>query len=243
MTGGVVGTEGYWNATITLSQTFAAGSHNLTATYIPTVNFYLPSANNTSFDSRGFSTLVFIRPSLDGIGQPSLNDRTVRGDNVTFHILLRDNTGAELSGQSLTVSLPGTSVIGAFTTEDNGTAYGSLEVPANVSVGPNDIHVEYAGISGSTGLIGSNSTTQFVVLSATNTTITQYPELLTAGDQIFVNGTLLDDLNQPLQTNGEDAPGIVYLLIDGIPVASATTNASSGAVSYTHLTLPTILRV
>jgi transglutaminase-like putative cysteine protease len=237
VSGGAIGTEGYWNATITLSQTFQAGTHNITATYIPTVNFYLASTNNTTFDSRGFSTLVFLRPSLDGIGQPSLNDRTVRGNNVTFHILLRDNTGANLDGQSLTVSLPGTSIIGVFTTATNGTAYGSLQVPANTSVGPNDIHVDYAGISGTTGLLGSNATTRYIVLAATNLTITEYPEIRTAGEQLVVKGTLLDDLGLALQLNGNDASGIVYLLVDGIPVASATTNATTGAYTLSY-TLP-----
>ena len=238
VSGGTIGTQGYWNATITLSQTFRAGTHNITATFIPTVNFYLASANNTTFDSRGFSTLVFLRPSLDGIGQPSLNDRTVRGNNVTFHILLRDNTGANLDGQTLTVSLPGTSIVGVFTTASNGTAFGSLQVPANTSVGPNDIHVQYAGVSGTTGLLGSNATTRFVTLAATNLTITNYPAIRTAGEQLIVNGILLDDLGVALQSNGNDASGIVYLLVDGIPVASATTNATSGAYTLTY-TLPT----
>ena len=234
VSGGAIGTEGYWNATITLSQTFEAGTHNITASFISTVNFYLASSNNTTFDSRGFSTLVFLRPSLDGIGQPSLNDRTVRGNNVTFHILLRDNTGADLDGQAITVSLPGTSIVGVFTTEANGTAYGSLEVPANTSVGPNDIFVEYAGVSGTTGLLGSNATTRFVVLANTNLTITEYPDIRTAGEQLVVNGTLLDDLGQALQSNGIDAFGIVYLLVDGVPVASATTNGSTGQFSITY---------
>lgn len=238
VSGGTIGTQGYWNATITLSQTFRAGTHNITATFIPTVNFYLASANNTTFDSRGFSTLVFLRPSLDGIGQPSLNDRTVRGNNVTFHILLRDNTGANLDGQTLTVSLPGTSIVGVFTTASNGTAFGSLQVPANTSVGPNDIHVQYAGVSGTTGLLGSNATTRFVTLAATNLTITNYPAIRTAGEQLVVNGILLDDLGVALQSNGNDASGIVYLLVDGIPVASATTNATTGAYTLTY-TLPT----
>lgn len=238
VSGGTIGTQGYWNATITLSQTFRAGTHNITATFIPTVNFYLASANNTTFDSRGFSTLVFLRPSLDGIGQPSLNDRTVRGNNVTFHILLRDNTGANLDGQTLTVLLPGTSIVGVFTTASNGTAFGSLQVPANTSVGPNDIHVQYAGVSGTTGLLGSNATTRFVTLAATNLSITNYPAIRTAGEQLVVNGILLDDLGVALQSNGNDASGIVYLLVDGIPVASATTNATTGAYTLTY-TLPT----
>jgi hypothetical protein len=91
VTGGAVEADGYWNATVRLSETFAAGTHLIEASYIPNVNFYVGSDNNTTFDSRGFSVMNFIKPTLDGIGQPSLNDRTERGDVVEFSVLLRDN--------------------------------------------------------------------------------------------------------------------------------------------------------
>ena len=42
-TGGTVGTDGYWNASIQLGDTFAAGTHSLEVTYIPNVNFYVGS--------------------------------------------------------------------------------------------------------------------------------------------------------------------------------------------------------
>ncbi|MGB1766240.1 MAG: hypothetical protein ACPHJE_02540, partial [Poseidonia sp.] len=51
-TGGAVGVDGYWNATIRLAETFAAGTHVMEATYIPNINFYVGSDNNTTFDSR-----------------------------------------------------------------------------------------------------------------------------------------------------------------------------------------------
>ncbi|MGB1587777.1 MAG: transglutaminase domain-containing protein [Poseidonia sp.] len=242
VTGGAIGQDGYWNATLRLSETFAAGTHLLEVSYIPNVNFYVGSQNNTSFDSRGFSIMNFIRPSLDGIGQPSLNDRTDRGTPVPFSVLLRDNQGIPLANQSIVVSL--TATLGdaspvqiTVITAANGTAWGNLTVPANMSVGPTDMHATYAGIAGTTGVLGTNATTTFVVLGATDTVISSAPDVLVAGDVLVVNGTLLDDLGLVLQANGMNATAVVHLLIDGIPVASMETNSTDGSYAFAY-TLP-----
>ena len=239
-TGGIVGVDGYWNATIRLGETFAAGNHTVEATYIPSVNFYVGSENNSSFDSRGYSTLNFIQPTLDGIGQPSLNDRTNRGENVSFTLLLRDNQGSAIGNQSIIVSLSETLQLAnpvsiTVVTAANGTATGTLTVPANMSVGPTDLFADYAGILGTTGIIGSNASTTFVVLGATEVVISDAPDVLTAGDTMYVNGTLLDDLGLVLQTDGNDASAIVHLLIDGVPVSSLETNISTGAYNFTYI--------
>ena len=241
-TGGAVGADGYWNATIRLSETFAAGSHVMEATYIPSVNYYVGSTNNTSFDSRGFSVMNFILPALDGIGQPSLNDRTERGDIVEFSILLRDNQGLPLANQSVLVSLTATlndasPVQITVLTASNGSAWGNLTVPANMSVGPTGIHADYTGIAGTTGIIGTNASSSFVVLGATEVTITEAPTVLVAGDMLVVNGTLLDDLGLVLQRNGVPSTAVVHLLIDGVPVASIETDNISGAYTLSY-TLP-----
>ena len=241
-TGGAVGADGYWNATIRLSETFAAGSHVMEATYIPSVNYYVGSTNNTSFDSRGFSVLNFILPALDGIGQPSLNDRTERGDIVEFSVLLRDNQGLPLANQSVLVSLTATlndasPVQITVLTASNGSAWGNLTVPANMSVGPTGIHADYTGIAGTTGIIGTNASSSFVVLGATEVTITEAPTVLVAGDMLVVNGTLLDDLGLVLQRNGVPSTAVVHLLIDGVPVASIETDNISGAYTLSY-TLP-----
>ena len=239
-TGGTVGVDGYWNATIRLAETFGAGTHIMEATYIPNVNFYVGSDNNTTFDSRGFSVMNFILPALDGIGQPSLNDRTDRGTPVEFSVLLRDNQGQPLANQSIVVSLTATlsdasPVQITVLTASNGSAWGNLTVPANMSVGPTGIHADYAGISGTTGILGTNATSQFVVLGQTEVVITDAPTVLVAGDTLVVNGTLLDDLGLVLQKNGEDATAIVHLLIDGVPVSSVETSNLSGAYTFSYV--------
>ena len=158
----------------------------------------------------------FIVPTLDGIGQPSLNDRTERGTQVDFTVLLRDNQGLPLANQSVVVSL--TSTMGdtspvqiTVLTAANGTAWGNLTVPAAYDVGPTGIHADYAGIAGTTGIIGTNATSQFVVLAQTAVQIVEAPTVLVAGDTLVVNGTLLDDLGMVLKRNGENATAIVHL--------------------------------
>jgi hypothetical protein len=226
--GGSVAAGGIWNATITLGSSFPAGNNTIEATYIPSINYYVGSSNNATFDSRGFTTLVFVKPALDGLGAPSLNDRTERGTNVSFQILLRDNTEAALGSQEVLVGLPGFA-LSTFTTFANGTAFGTISVPSDSTVGPSDLYVEFAGTAGTTGLLGSNATTQFVVLGQTNISILEAPSTLTAGDAFVVNGTLLDDLGLPLMVNGVPSLAVVHLLVDGVPVSSIETDAQTGA--------------
>jgi hypothetical protein len=103
-----------------------------------------------------------------------------------------------------------------------------------MSVGPADMHAAYGGIAGTTGIVGTNATTKFVVLGATETIITSAPDVLTAGDTLVVSGQLLDDLGLPLQRNGLNASGVIHLLIDGIPVASMETNSSDGTFTFAY---------
>ena len=184
----------------------------------------------------------FLIPSLDGIGQPSLNDRTERGTPVEFSVLLRDNQGAPLDNQSVVVSLTAT-LDGAspvqitVLTASNGTAWGNLTVPSNMTVGPADIHAQYAGVAGTTGIVGTNATSRFVVLGQTQVAISDAPTVLVAGDALIVNGTLLDDLDQVLTENGQPATAVVHLLIDGVPVASVETDNQTGGYAFAY-TLP-----
>ena len=231
VTGGSVIAGGVWSATILLGEGFEAGNNTLEASYVPNVNYYVGSESNTSFDSRGFTTLMFIQPTIDGLGSPSLNDRTERGEDLQIQVLLRDNTMAPVGSQQVVVSLLGTDVSVLMTTFENGTAVGVLTIPDNQSVGFNDLEVTFAGTPGTTGLIGSNASTQFVVLAETNIVISTSPSTLVAGDSFTVQGTLLDDLNQTLSINGVSSIAIVHLLVDGVPVSSVETNATTGGYS------------
>ena len=121
------------------------------------------------------------------------------------------------------------------TTFATGTAAGSLLVPFNASVGFSDILASYAGISGTTGIIGYNASTEFVTLAQTNMTILEHTESLVAGEMLYVNGTLLDDLNMPLYVDGVESVAIVRLFVDGVPVASVQSDALTGAYAVSYL--------
>ena len=229
---GVIQADGTWSATIALSSGFAAGTHTAEAQYIPSVNYYSGSSANQSFDSRGYTVLTFVRPTLDGVNQPSLNDRTDRGDDVNARLLLIDNTGAVVEGVQVSVIINGTSVSAVGTTDASGVVDLNLTVPFDAPVGFHDLNAEFVGTPGTTGLVGDNSTVRFVVLGETDISITESSATITAGDTLYVNGTLLDDLGLPLQIDGVDSIAVVYLLIDGVPVSSVQSNASDGMYMF-----------
>ena len=87
ITGGAVGAGGFWNATVLLANAFEAGNHTIEAAYIPAVNFYLGSNASEQFDSRGYSEIRFIEPALDSQGNPTLNHRIERGNDLGICLL------------------------------------------------------------------------------------------------------------------------------------------------------------
>ena len=232
LSNGQVQADGSWTADILLGSGFMAGTHVAEAQYIPSVNYYSGSVANQSFDSRGFTTLTFTSPTLDGVNQPSLNDRTDRGDDVNAKLQLMDNTGAPVTGVNVTVSINGTLVTITGTTDSFGVIDVDLTVPSTLSVGFHDLSAEFLGTNGSTGLIGDTAEVAFIVLAQTDISITESSSAITAGEILYVNGTLLDDLGSPLQIDGNNSIAVVYLLIDGVPVSSVQSNASDGVFMF-----------
>ena len=110
-------------------------------------------------------------------------------------------------------------------------------VPFNASVGFSDVVASYDGLAGTTGLAGYNTSTEFVTLAETNLTILEHTESLVAGEMLYVNGTLLDDLDMPLYVDGVASVAIVRLFVDGVPVASVQSDALTGAYSIAYLCL------
>tara|TARA_B100000683_G_scaffold149830_1_gene145008 strand:- start:8942 stop:17890 length:8949 start_codon:yes stop_codon:yes gene_type:complete len=241
VTGGTVGVGGAWTATISLGQTFERGSHNISATYVPSVNFYVGSNDTAPFDSRGTTSVFFLDPVLDGLGAPSLNDRTERGNDMDVRLMVQDNTGSPVANADVLVTLIGSDgplevpVTLTVVTDASGMAQDVLTLPANLSVGEATLTAEYGGLPGTTGLVGSNATTRFVVLASTEITITEAPVSLIAGDAFDVRGTLLDDLGLPLAVDGTPSLAIVHLLVDGVPVSSVETTASNGSFLLSYV--------
>lgn len=241
VTGGSVGVGGAWTATITLGQTFERGSHNISATYVPSVNFYVGSNDTAPFDSRGTTSVFFLDPVLDGLGSPSLNDRTERGSDMDVRVMVQDNTGAPVANADVLVTLIGSDgpltvpVTLTLVTDASGMAQDVMTLPANLSVGEATLTADYGGLPGTTGLVGSNTTTRFVVLASTEIVITEAPVSLIAGDAFDVRGTLLDDLGLPLAVDGTPSLAIVHLLVDGVPVSSVETDATNGSFLLSYV--------
>ena len=228
LTDGVVKADGTWSANITLSNGFAAGNHTAQATYIPSVNYYEGSTANETFDSRGYTVLLYITPTMDGADTPSLNDRTERGTDVNPVLQLSDNTGAPVAGVSVNVTLNGSSVTVEGISDSSGRIDVNLSIPVDFPVGFQVIYSVFDGIDGTTGLIGDDAQITFVVLAQTVVNITETSETIVAGEKLYVNGTLLDDLDLPLLDSGVNSSGVVYLLVDGVPVSSVLTDADTG---------------
>ena len=232
LTNGQILANGSWTADITLSSAFRAGSHIAEAQFIPSVNYYSGSSANQSFDSRGYTILTFVKPALDGANQPSLNDRTNRGDNVNARLQLIDNTGAAVVGVQITVNINGTQVSTVSSTDAFGVIDVNLTVPTDVEVGFHNLDANFSGTPGTTGLVGDTATVEFVVLGETVVDITESSQSITAGETLLVNGTLLDDLDLVLRKNGNNSIAIVYLLIDGVPVSSVQTSDTDGSFAF-----------
>ena len=231
---GSIQSDGTWSAMITLNNDFAAGSNNLSVAYVPTVNFYLGSEANTTFDSRGYSTLSFIFPALDQFGNPSLNSRTLRGDTIDVYVLLVDNTLAPIANASINLTLEGVPTPVTGTTWANGSALLTLTIPADTAPGFRQLFAVFDGTPGTTGILASNENTTMVVIANTTTIISSITESTVVGQTISINGTLLDDLGMPLVYQGSSAPGVLHLFVDGTEVMSALSNASTGEWSFVY---------
>ena len=202
--------NGNWTAVITLDTDFPRGNHNLSAGYTPTVNYYIGSNGNNTFDSRGYSIISIVTPeNLDPDG------RTTRGDNISVQILLQDNTLAVISNALVTIEFPTLNISTTVITDANGSAWGQLTVPADTTPGPLSINASYSGMPGTTGVLGDEDTTLVVILAPTVITIDSVEGTFVSGETIWINGTLLDEWGAVLQSGGLPSSGILRLSVDG----------------------------
>lgn len=236
--GGVAQADGTWAATLTLDQNFPRGNHTVTAIYTPTVNFYEGSSANNTFDSRGYSVLQITSPEDLG-----MDDRVVRGDGFNVSIRLIDNAQDPLANQTVTVALEGLGVSADVVTDANGLATVMLTVPDTTAPGPLNVTADYSGMPGTTGVLGDATAVRVVVLAPSVVTVTSAEGTFIAGEDIWINGTLLDEHGAALihSATGENASGLLHLEIDNVDVGDGwmvMTNATTGAFSL-HYVLPT----
>ena len=231
VTGGTVDANGSWSARIFLDLSFPRGTHNITASYTPSVNYYGPSSEDGTFDSRGFSMLSIISPTdLDP------DERTVRGDNITLNMSLIDNSGQFVPGAQVDVSIDGVQSWSGLT-DEGGILTTVITTDSNRAPGPMTITATFAGINGTTGLLGDETWTRVVILAPSVLDVISVTGSAIAGETVTFTGTLLDEHGLPLVENGEDQGGVVHLSIDGIdvgPVYTSISNSSTGVWSITY---------
>ena len=231
VSGGILQADGSWNATVTLLSEFQRGTHNLTAVFIPTVNYYEESEATESFTSRGFTTLQFIDPIMNG-NSPSLLSATIRNETLEVQVRIIENTNEPLAGATITVNLIGTSVQVVTTSDSNGIAWANLTLPIGLTPGVNHLTAAYAGLNTSDGLEPSSANASFVALARTLITIDEHTQLMVVNQDLYLNGTLLDNLGLPLLLDGNASAGVVELVIDGNVTAFVQTNATTGEFSF-----------
>ena len=128
------------------------------------------------------------------------------------------------------------------TTDANGLGTVEVTVLNTTTPGPHTIFASYAGLSGTTGVIGDATSTRIVILAPTVLTIDSIEGELIAGQTLIVNGTLLDEWGMPLlDTEGNASGGVIHLIIDGENNVGSTWatifNGSTGEYSLVY-TLP-----
>ena len=231
VTGGAVSPNGSWSADIRLDLTFPRGTHDLIATYTPNVNYYGSSTGNGTFDSRGYSLLTIVDPlDLDP------DSRTIRGDVVSVNISLVDNAGQPVVAEPVDLLVDGT-FEWRGTTDVNGSMNAVLPVDYMRAPGPMTITAQFAGINGTTGLLGDETWTRVIILAPTELDISTITGSVIAGETVTFSGTLLDEHGQFLIQGGNPAGGIIHLAIDGVsvgPVYSTQSNASTGEWAITY---------
>ena len=231
VTGGSVDTNGSWNARIFLDMSFPRGTHNITATYTPTVNYYSSSSSNATFDSRGFSMISIINPSdLDP------DARTTRGDPFDLNISVIDNSGAKVNDVEVKILVDGLEQWSGFT-DSQGLINTSISTDTNRNPGPMTVTVVFEGINGTTGLLGDQTWTRVVILAPTIIDVTGISGSSVAGEQVTFYGTLLDEHGMPLMEDGSAKGGVLHLSIDEIdvgPIYIDVSNSTTGTWQITY---------
>jgi len=231
VTGGDVAPNGTWSANIRLDLTFPRGTHTLLATFTPSVNYYGSGSGEANFDSRGYSLLSILDPlDLDP------DRRTVRGDSINVSISLIDNAGQPVASEPVEIYVE-ENLETTGLTDSNGTMTATITVDDFRTPGPLTISAEFAGINGTTGMIGDETSTRVIILAPTELRIDSITGSSIAGESVTFSGTLLDEHGQILAHGGSPQGGIIHLEIDGVsvgPVYSTQSNATTGTWSITY---------
>ena len=222
--------EGNWSAEIRLDLSFPRGTHEVNALYTPGVGYYGESSNNSIFDSKGYSLLSIISPlDLDP------DSRTTRGESLSVDISIIDNSGIPVTSVPFNISIDDVVMETGFT-DSNGESTSIISIDQFTSPGPIVITVSFAGINGTTGLLGDESWTRVVILAPTVIEILQTTGSFIAGEQVTFQGTLTDEHGQNLFEGDNPSGGILHLFIDDLDVGPLYTTQSNATTTIWNVT-------
>jgi hypothetical protein len=121
-------------------------------------------------------------------------------------------------------------------TDSNGESTSIISIDQFTSPGPIVITVSFAGINGTTGLLGDESWTRVVILAPTVIEILQTTGSFIAGEQVTFQGTLTDEHGQNLFEGDSPSGGILHLFIDDLDVGPLYTTQSNATTTIWNVT-------
>ncbi len=230
---GQINSNGTWYATVYVEPTTSAGTHEIRAAYNPQVPFYINSSVFDTIDIQGYSVLDFLEP-----GNLKNSDTQDRGGSIDVVVRVFDNAGQPIPNAMVDVELLNTAETGSLITNASGLGEVTINIPQDVNPGIFTLHAVWAGnigTFGTVGIIGGNTSVDFVVLAHTDLSLDSVQGSMIVGENIWVNGTLLDDAGNPLL--GEDglpSGGLVRLYVDDMPMATAISDGDTGFYSIEY---------
>ncbi|RAH15662.1 MAG: hypothetical protein CMB56_002275 [Methanobacteriota archaeon] len=230
---GKINSNGTWFATVFVEPTVAAGTYEVIVSYNPQVPFYINSSNFSSVDIQGYAIIDFIEP-----GNLLNSDSKNRGDSIDVVVRVLDNAGQPVPNAFIDVFLLDTAESASTITNSSGLGELTIDIPENIDPGIYILEASWLGNIadlGSVGILGGNETVNFVVLAYTELNLDSVEGSRIVGEEIWINGTLLDDVGNPL-LNSEGLPsgGLVRLYVDGLPVATVISDSESGFYSIEY---------
>jgi len=230
---GQINANGTWYANVYVEPTTNAGTHEIRVAYNPQVPFYINSSVFDTVDIKGYAILDFLEP-----GNLQNGDSKDRGTSIEVIIRVFDNAGQPVPNAMVDVELLTTAESATLITNASGLGGVTINIPQDVNPGIYTLYASWEGnvaIVGSTGIVGGNTSVNFVVLAHTVLSLDSVEGSMIVGDNIWINGTLLDDVGNPLLgADGLPAGGLVRLYVDNLPIATGISDGATGFYSIEY---------
>ena len=120
-----------------------------------------------------------------------------------MNLSLVDNSGQTVGGVDIEILVDGISLL-SIPTDSNGRAVVIIPVDSMRVQGPLTITADFAGVAGTTGLIGDSTWTRVIVLAPSVLEITEISGSQIAGEAVIFSGSLLDEHGQVLIDRSEE---------------------------------------